>query len=97
YSWKSEKTLFSSLKTKFHKYKRKQMRVSLQRQFGRLAGSSQSAEKQNPSSFQFKWDEENTERNCFHGHSLEGIVQKEDKIFSLVNSKYWLSSLKLCQ
>lgn len=97
YTWKSEKTLFSSLRTKQHKHKSKQMRVSLQRQFGRLAGSIQSTEKQNPFSFQFKWDEENTERTCFHGHSLEGITQEEDNIFSLVNSKYWLSSLKLCQ
>ncbi|XP_069462093.1 TATA box-binding protein-associated factor RNA polymerase I subunit B isoform X2 [Ambystoma mexicanum] len=97
YIWKSEKPLFSSLKTKWHSYKKRQMTVNLQRQFERLAGSVQSAEKQSPSSFHFNWEEENTERACFHAHSLEGIMQEKDNVLTTVNPKYWLSSLKLCQ
>ncbi|XP_029451711.1 TATA box-binding protein-associated factor RNA polymerase I subunit B isoform X3 [Rhinatrema bivittatum] len=97
YQWKSETPLFYSKERKWTVNKRKQMAVTLQKQFGKLIGSSQPAKIQNPASFQFNWDEENTDRNCFHGHSLEGVMQEQGKSFTTVNSEYWLNTLKLCK
>nr|XP_033793296.1 TATA box-binding protein-associated factor RNA polymerase I subunit B [Geotrypetes seraphini] len=99
YQWKSETPLFYSKKTKRVVYKRKQMLVNLQQQFGKLVGSLQTTKKQNPSSFQFNWDEENTDRNCFLGHNLEGVTKEKWKSFTCttVNSSYWLGTLKLCK
>ncbi|XP_030054740.1 TATA box-binding protein-associated factor RNA polymerase I subunit B isoform X2 [Microcaecilia unicolor] len=97
YPWKSEMPLFYSKENKWVVCKRKQMLVSLQQQFGKLVGSLQAVKKQNPSSFQFNWDEENTDMNCFLGHSLEGVMQEKGKSFTTVNPRYWLGTVKLCK
>ncbi|KAM7174072.1 TATA box-binding protein-associated factor RNA polymerase I subunit B [Macrochelys suwanniensis] len=94
--WKCEKPLFYSAKEKSVVFKKRQMVVNLQRQFGALSGSMQVAEKQSPSSFQLNWAEENTDVNCFHGHILEGVLQEKGNSLTAMNTKYWLCTVKLC-
>uniref|UniRef100_A0A8D0LAD6 TATA box-binding protein-associated factor RNA polymerase I subunit B n=1 Tax=Sphenodon punctatus TaxID=8508 RepID=A0A8D0LAD6_SPHPU len=96
YPWKCEKPLFTLLRDKSIVLKKRQMVVSLQRQFHTLSGLVELPEKQKPSSFQLTWTEENPAGNCFHKHSLEGILQKKDSIFTAVNPDYWLCTIKLC-
>ncbi|XP_043935144.1 TATA box-binding protein-associated factor RNA polymerase I subunit B isoform X2 [Protopterus annectens] len=92
--WKSEKPLFYSLREKPLALKRRRMVVSLQQQFDRLVGSPQ--KKKIPSSFQFTWDEENTDKPCFHGQSLKHYLVKKNGSFTPVNNEYWLCTLKPC-
>ncbi|XP_053314811.1 TATA box-binding protein-associated factor RNA polymerase I subunit B [Spea bombifrons] len=93
FSWKSNKVLYYTESVKALYSKKKQMAADLQRQFSKLAEAASSAGKQNPSSFVFNWDEENTGMTCFHGHSLEGITQQGEK---RLNKGYWLSCIKKC-
>uniref|UniRef100_A0A8C8SJ38 TATA-box binding protein associated factor, RNA polymerase I subunit B n=1 Tax=Pelusios castaneus TaxID=367368 RepID=A0A8C8SJ38_9SAUR len=96
YLWKCEKPLFYSDREKSVVLKKRQMVVDLQRQFGVLSGLVQVAEKQSPSSFQLNWAEENTNGDCFHGHSLEGILQEKGNSLTTMNTAYWLCTVKLC-
>jgi hypothetical protein len=76
-----------------------EMVVNLQKQFSTLVDSTPIVEKKGPSSFQFNWTEEDTDRTCFHGHSLQGVLIKKKKGQSLItkNSLYWLSTQKFCK
>ncbi|KAM4692816.1 TATA box-binding protein-associated factor RNA polymerase I subunit B [Discoglossus pictus] len=94
YKWKHDRALYYSQKTKCVVLKKKQMAGNLQRQFNKLAGTSPDTGKKGPSSFLFNWEEQNTDRICFHGHRLEGIVKQDKK---LANQHYWFSSLKQCR
>nr|XP_020034310.1 TATA box-binding protein-associated factor RNA polymerase I subunit B isoform X2 [Castor canadensis] len=99
YMWKSEKPLYHSHIDKSVAYKRREMVVNLQKQFSTLVDSTPIVEKKGPSSFQFNWTEEDTDRTCFHGHSLQGVLIKKKKGQSLItkNSLYWLSTQKFCK
>ncbi|NP_001079454.1 TATA box-binding protein-associated factor RNA polymerase I subunit B [Xenopus laevis] len=97
FTWKSDCLLYYSHTSKAVLQKRKQMSENLHRQFSKLAGAAPDTGKQGPSSFLFKWDEQNTDRICFHGHSLEAILQQGDKPATAINTHYWLNSLKKCK
>ncbi|KAK2500631.1 hypothetical protein MC885_011910 [Smutsia gigantea] len=45
----------------------------------------------------FNWTEEDTDRTCFHGHSLQGILQKKGQSLTTKNALYWLSTQKFCK
>ncbi|XP_037668928.1 TATA box-binding protein-associated factor RNA polymerase I subunit B isoform X5 [Choloepus didactylus] len=97
YLWKSEKPLYHSSIDKSVVYKRREMVVNLQKQFSTLVDSTPVVEKKGPSSFQFNWTEEDTDRTCFHGHSLQGILKKKGQSLTTRNSLYWLSTQKFCK
>ncbi|XP_066090711.1 TATA box-binding protein-associated factor RNA polymerase I subunit B isoform X1 [Saccopteryx bilineata] len=97
YVWKSEKPLFYSSIDKSVVYKRREMVVNLQKQFSALVDSAPTVAKKSPSSFQFNWTEEDTDRTCFHGHSLQGILQKKGQSVITKNLLYWLSTQKFCK
>ncbi|XP_068963866.1 TATA box-binding protein-associated factor RNA polymerase I subunit B isoform X4 [Petaurus breviceps papuanus] len=96
YLWKSEKPLYYSSVDRSVVYKRRRMVANLQKQFGILVDSAPNPEKKKPSSFQLNWaEDQNT--TCFHGHSLQKILQKKGKSFTTLNSQYWLSTQKFCK
>ncbi|KAM5249826.1 TATA box-binding protein-associated factor RNA polymerase I subunit B isoform 2-T2 [Hipposideros larvatus] len=97
YMWKSEKPLYHSSIDKSVVYKRREMVVNLQKQFSTLVDSTPTVEKKSPSSFQFNWTEEDTDRTCFHGHSLQGLLKKKGQSLTTKNSLYWLSTQKFCR
>ncbi|XP_032981285.1 TATA box-binding protein-associated factor RNA polymerase I subunit B isoform X2 [Rhinolophus ferrumequinum] len=97
YVWKSEKPLYHSSIDRSVVYKRREMVVNLQKQFSTLVDSTPTVEKKSPSSFQFNWTEEDTDRTCFHGHSLQGILKKKGQSLTTKNSLYWLSTQKFCK
>ncbi|XP_015265789.1 PREDICTED: TATA box-binding protein-associated factor RNA polymerase I subunit B [Gekko japonicus] len=77
-------------------YKAKMVTV-LQRQFRSLSGAVEHTEKKKPSSFQLHWTEDDPERPCFHGHSLDGILQQEGHTLTIQGTDYWLCTAKLCK
>ncbi|KAG8445627.1 hypothetical protein GDO86_010417 [Hymenochirus boettgeri] len=95
--WRGEKKLYYSHTIKQQLQKKKQMSDNLRRQFTKLTGATADTGKKSPSSFLFNWEEQNTDRICFHGHSLEAFMQKGKKTLSAANANYWLSSLKKCR
>nr|XP_005908490.1 PREDICTED: TATA box-binding protein-associated factor RNA polymerase I subunit B [Bos mutus] len=95
--WKGEKPLYYSAIDRPVVYKRREMVVSLQKQFSTLVDSAPNVEKKKPSSFQFNWTEEDSERPCFHGHSLQGVLQQKGQSLTTKNSLYWLSTQKFCK
>ncbi|KAB0379347.1 hypothetical protein FD755_007131 [Muntiacus reevesi] len=95
--WKGEKPLYYSAIDRPVVYKRREMVVSLQKQFSTLVDSAPNIEKKKPSSFQFNWTEEDSERPCFHGHSLQGVLQQKGQSLTTKNSLYWLSTQKFCK
>ncbi|XP_005998737.1 TATA box-binding protein-associated factor RNA polymerase I subunit B [Latimeria chalumnae] len=95
--WVCDKLLYSTSKEKPLVNKNRRMLASLQRQFDKLLGSLQDGEKQSPSSFQFNWSEESTEKTCYHKHSLDGILKEKGKFTAPCNTHYWLSSLRICK
>ncbi|XP_062064934.1 TATA box-binding protein-associated factor RNA polymerase I subunit B isoform X1 [Lepus europaeus] len=97
YLWKSEKPLYHSYIDKPVVYKRREMVVNLQKQFGALVDSSPTPGGRKPSSFQFNWTEKGTDGPCFHGHSLRGVLSKKGQSLVIKNSLYWLSTQKFCR
>lgn len=97
YLWKSEKPLYYSFVDKPVAYKKREMVVNLQKQFSTLVDSTATAGKKSPSSFQFNWTEEDTDRTCFHGHSLQGVLKEKGQSLLTKNSLYWLSTQKFCR
>nr|XP_045005597.1 TATA box-binding protein-associated factor RNA polymerase I subunit B isoform X2 [Jaculus jaculus] len=97
YVWKSERPLYHSHIDKPVVYKRREMVVNLQKQFSMLVDPTPVVEKKGPSSFQFNWTEEGTDRTCFHGHSLQGVFIKKGHSLITKNSLYWLSTQKFCK
>lgn len=97
YFWKSEKPVYHSSIDRSVVYKRREMVVNLQKQFSTLVDSAPTVEKKSPSSFQFNWTEEDTDRICFHGHSLQGVLQKKGQSLTTRNALYWLSTQKFCK
>uniref|UniRef100_A0A5F8G396 TATA box-binding protein-associated factor RNA polymerase I subunit B n=1 Tax=Monodelphis domestica TaxID=13616 RepID=A0A5F8G396_MONDO len=73
------------------------MVMNLQKQFSTLVDSAPNSEKKNPTSFQLKWTKEEQNTTCFHGHSLQEILQKKGKSLTTLNSQYWLSTQKFCK
>ncbi|XP_070589070.1 TATA box-binding protein-associated factor RNA polymerase I subunit B isoform X2 [Erythrolamprus reginae] len=51
-------------------------------------------EKRKPSLFQFNWTEEDTKKDCFHGHSIGAFLQQKGDIFTPLNRDYWLCTIK---
>ncbi|KAH0621984.1 hypothetical protein JD844_023824 [Phrynosoma platyrhinos] len=94
--WRGQRPVLYSATKKYIVHKRRQMLVNLQKQFRTLSGSTQPPEKQKPSAFQFNWTEESTKKDCFHEHSLAGILLQKDDIFTTLNRHYWLGTNKLC-
>lgn len=97
YLWKSERPLYHSAIDKPVVYKRREMVVSLQKQFSTLIDSTPSVEKRSPSSFQFNWTAEDSDRTCFHEHSLQGVLKQKGQSLTTKNSLYWLSTQKFCR
>uniref|UniRef100_A0A4X2LFP8 TATA box-binding protein-associated factor RNA polymerase I subunit B n=1 Tax=Vombatus ursinus TaxID=29139 RepID=A0A4X2LFP8_VOMUR len=96
YLWKSAKPLYYSSVDRSVVYKRRRMVANLQKQFSILVDSAPNPEKKKPSSFQLNWaEDQNT--TCFHGHSLQKILQKKGKSLTTLNSQYWLSTQKFCK
>lgn len=77
-------------------YVRTEMTKNLLKQFSRLAGTTPDAGNQGPSTFLFNWEEQNTGKISFHGHSLEGITQLGGNLLSGLRTYYWFSCLKKC-
>ena len=73
------------------------MTMDLQKQFRTLSGTVELPEKPKPSAFQLNWTEENTQSDCFYGHSLAGILQQKDDISTTLNRNYWLGTTNLCK
>ncbi|XP_063771504.1 TATA box-binding protein-associated factor RNA polymerase I subunit B isoform X2 [Pseudophryne corroboree] len=96
FSWKNERVVTYSQSGKSKVLKRKRMANNLQRQFSKLSGAAADAGNPGPSSFLFNWEEQNTGKICFHGHSLKGIAQQGKNLLSGLSTNYWLSSLKKC-
>ncbi|XP_069830073.1 TATA box-binding protein-associated factor RNA polymerase I subunit B [Dendropsophus ebraccatus] len=96
FSWESDRIMAYTRKEKARLLKRKRMANNLQNRFGRLAGAAPDAGNQRPSSFLFNWEEPNTGKICFHGHSLEGVAQKSKKQSLSPGKNYWLNTLKKC-
>ncbi|CAI5769556.1 Hypothetical predicted protein [Podarcis lilfordi] len=92
--WRCEKPLLFFVHETYAFLKKRQMVVDLQRQFRTLSGSVEPAEKRSPSSFQLNWTEE---VDCFHGHSLVGILQPKGDTLTTLNRKYWLCTTALCK
>uniref|UniRef100_A0A8D2J7K3 TATA box-binding protein-associated factor RNA polymerase I subunit B n=1 Tax=Varanus komodoensis TaxID=61221 RepID=A0A8D2J7K3_VARKO len=97
YLWRCEKPLLYTAREMSVVLKKRQMVVDLQRQFRALSGSTEPTEKPTPSIFQLNWTNENTAQNCFHGHSLAGVLQQKGSIFTTLNTNYWLCTTKLCK
>uniref|UniRef100_A0A6I8S7X3 TATA box-binding protein-associated factor RNA polymerase I subunit B n=1 Tax=Xenopus tropicalis TaxID=8364 RepID=A0A6I8S7X3_XENTR len=97
FMWKSDCPLYYSQTTKSLLQKRKQMSENLQRQFSKLAGAAPNTGKQGPSSFLFKWEEQNTDTISFHGHSLQAVLHQGKKPPTPINTHYWLNSLRKCK
>lgn len=97
FSWKSERVIDHGRKVKSMIVKRKQMTKNLLKQFSRLAGTTPDAGNQGPSTFLFNWEEQNTGKISFHGHSLEGITQLGSNLLSGLRTYYWFSCLKKCK
>ncbi|XP_072266190.1 TATA box-binding protein-associated factor RNA polymerase I subunit B [Pyxicephalus adspersus] len=72
------------------------MTKNLLKQFSRLAGTTPDAGNEGPSTFLFNWEEQNTSKISFHGHSLEGITKCGGKLRSGRRTYYWFSCLKKC-
>ncbi|XP_022409911.1 TATA box-binding protein-associated factor RNA polymerase I subunit B isoform X2 [Delphinapterus leucas] len=87
----------SNIAEKYNEKNEEEMVVSLQKQFSTLVGSTPTVEKQSPSSFQFSWTEEGSDRTCFHGHSLQGVLKQKGQSLMTKNSLYWLSTQKFCK
>ncbi|XP_075717230.1 TATA box-binding protein-associated factor RNA polymerase I subunit B isoform X2 [Rhinoderma darwinii] len=96
FSWNSERIRSYTRKAKSRIVKRKRMEANLQNQFCKLAAAAPDAGNQGPSSFLFNWEEQNTGKICFHGHSLKGITQRGNKLHYILRKKYWLNTLKKC-
>ncbi|XP_068136419.1 TATA box-binding protein-associated factor RNA polymerase I subunit B isoform X2 [Hyperolius riggenbachi] len=96
FSWKADRVLHYSRKSRSKMVKRKRMAGNLKRQFSKLAGAAPDAGNHGPSSFLFNWEEQNTSKIYFHGHSLEGITQFGDRLLSGKKTHYWFSCLKKC-
>ncbi|XP_054239367.1 TATA box-binding protein-associated factor RNA polymerase I subunit B [Indicator indicator] len=94
--WRCEKPLSYSAQRRSKVLKRREIVVSLQNQFGKLAGRVPPAEKPKPASFQFQWSEESPAGSCFHGHSLQAVVQDGCSPPRPLNPHYWLCTAKLC-
>ncbi|XP_032998978.1 TATA box-binding protein-associated factor RNA polymerase I subunit B [Lacerta agilis] len=92
--WRCEKPLLFFFHETYNFLKKRRMAVDLQRQFRALSGSVEPTEKRSPSSFQLNWTEE---MDCFHGHSLVGILQPEGDKITTLNRKYWLCTTALCK
>ncbi|XP_054425764.1 TATA box-binding protein-associated factor RNA polymerase I subunit B [Pteronotus mesoamericanus] len=97
YVWKSEKPLYHSSIDKSVVYKRREMVVNLQKQFSTLADSTPTVAKRSASSFQFSWTEGDPAGTCFHGHSLQGALEKRGPSLTTRNPLYWLSTQKFCK
>ncbi|XP_044516879.1 TATA box-binding protein-associated factor RNA polymerase I subunit B [Gracilinanus agilis] len=97
YLWKSEKPLYYSSADRSVVYKRRRMVMNLQKQFSTLVDSAPNPKKKNPTSFQLNWVKEEQNATCFHGHSLQEILQKKGKSLTTLNSQYWLSTQKFCK
>lgn len=97
FSWESERILSYTRRSRARLVKRKRMVNNLKSQFSKLAGAAPDAGNRGPSSFLFNWEEQNTGKICFHGHSLEGIAEKAKKPLSSPRKTYWLNTVKKCR
>ncbi|XP_077166637.1 TATA box-binding protein-associated factor RNA polymerase I subunit B [Paroedura picta] len=97
YLWRSKQPLFYLHGKRSIVLKKRRMVTVLQKQFRALSGTAEHAEKKKPSSFQLHWTEDDPERPCFHGHSLDGIVQQEGRGLTIPGTEYWLCTTKLCK
>ncbi|KAM3930998.1 TATA box-binding protein-associated factor RNA polymerase I subunit B [Leptodactylus fuscus] len=96
FAWSNDIVMSYTQKSRSRIMKRKRMAKNLQNQFSKLAGAAPDAGNRGPSSFVFNWQEQNTSTICFHGHSLEGIAQKDKKQLPNWRKNYWLNSVKKC-
>ncbi|XP_036118855.1 TATA box-binding protein-associated factor RNA polymerase I subunit B [Molossus molossus] len=95
--WKSERPLYHSSIDRSVVCKRRDMVVNLQKQFSALVDPTPTNAEHSPSSFQFSWTEDDPGRTCFHGHSLQGVLQRGGRSLRALNSLYWLSTQKFCK
>ncbi|KAF6106579.1 TATA-box binding protein associated factor, RNA polymerase I subunit B [Phyllostomus discolor] len=96
YVWKSEKPLYHSSIDRSVAYKRREMVVNLQKQFSMLVDSTPTVTRKSPSSFQFNWTGD-ADGTCFHGHSLQGALEKRGQSLTTRNALYWLSTQRFCR
>ncbi|XP_073530272.1 TATA box-binding protein-associated factor RNA polymerase I subunit B [Phyllobates terribilis] len=97
FPWDSERVLSYSRRSRARLIKRQRIAKNLQSQFSKLAGAAPDAGNRGPSSFLFNWEEPNTGKICFHGHSLEGIAQESKKLLCSLKKNYWLNTVKKCR
>ncbi|NXR14827.1 TAF1B polymerase, partial [Semnornis frantzii] len=99
--WRSERPLCYSARQRSRVLRRRETALSLQTQFGKLAGRVPvagrvpEAERPKAASFQFRWSEDSPAGNCFHGHSLRAALDSCSPPRAL-NPHYWLGTAKLC-
>ncbi|XP_053344419.1 TATA box-binding protein-associated factor RNA polymerase I subunit B [Clarias gariepinus] len=95
--WKSKKTIIQSMKNKTIVLKRRRVVEQLQSTFQALSGSAPEQEPSSSSTFFFLWgDEDGADGPSFRNKCLDCLMIKRQKIWHLVNRKYWHTDLRKC-
>ncbi|XP_046877452.1 TATA box-binding protein-associated factor RNA polymerase I subunit B isoform X4 [Hypomesus transpacificus] len=97
--WKSQKVLYTSKKNKAVVLKRRRVAEQLQMTFQKLSGLSTSPPPSSPSSFCFRWGDEDgaVDGPSLHQQNLGSLVVLRDGELQPSNSTYWHPSLRVCQ
>lgn len=96
--WKSERSLAPSLPMKPVFTKKRRVAEHLQAAFQKLSGSSSSPPTSPPSSFCFRWgEEEGVDGPSLHHQRLDTlVVTRQGRKVQLSNPSYWHPALKIC-
>ncbi|MCJ8743794.1 hypothetical protein PDJAM_G00098240 [Pangasius djambal] len=96
--WKSKKPIIPSLKHKTVVLKRRRVVEQLQSSFRALSGSAPEQQVSSPSTFLFLWgDEDGADGPSLRHKCLDYLLIKKQRIWHLVNHKYWHTDLRKCR
>ncbi|KAM4633056.1 TATA box-binding protein-associated factor RNA polymerase I subunit B [Polymixia lowei] len=96
--WKSQKPIYSSWGRKPCYLKKRRLVEQLQNCFERLSGSAPGPQPSPPSSFRFRWgDEEGSDGPSLHHKSLDSVVSLRKGVVMPSNPEYWHPALKECK
>lgn len=95
--WKSQKVLYPRKKDKSVSLKRRRVAEHLQKTFQKLSGSSPSPLPSSPSSFCFRWGQEDSvDGPSLHHQSLGSLVKMQAEDIQPFNATYWHPALRAC-
>ncbi|KAJ8383271.1 hypothetical protein AAFF_G00222840 [Aldrovandia affinis] len=99
-TWKPRKPLYPSKKEKSVVLKRRRVVEQLQANFQKLSGSAPEPQRCPPSSFRFRWGEEEEEGDLdgpsFQNQSLDRALRQSGRKSRLSNPQYWHTALRTC-